>query len=258
MKRILTALVLIPPVVYLILAAPLAATTTVIALICLLCYHEYRGLAAGHGAGTAGPFGYAAGIVFLLAPGEYSAILLTVVAMLSLGLALRNSDMRQVLPQAAFVFLGVVYIFGPWRCAIALREMDPHLLFYAVVLNWVGDSAAYYGGRTFGKHRLAPVLSPKKTWEGTLCSVAASGIFGLLYLGRFVPEIPVWQVIALSVLANVSGQIGDLAESSVKRGAGVKDSGSLLPGHGGWLDRLDSTLFSLPVVYFWVTSPWLG
>ncbi len=256
MKRVLTALVLIPPAVYLIFAAPSVAAAAAIAVLCLLCYHEYRGLVAGHGAGTAGPFGYAAGLIFLLAPAEHTALLLTLVAMFSLCLALRNSDLRQVLPQAAFVFIGVVYIFGPWRCAVALREMNPHLLFYALVLNWVGDSAAYYGGRAFGKHKLAPVLSPKKTWEGTLFSVATSVIFGVVYLGRFVPEVPVWEVIALSALANVAGQIGDLTESSIKRGAGVKDSGTLLPGHGGWLDRLDSTLFSLPVVYFWVTSPW--
>ncbi len=117
------------------------------------------------------------------------------------------------------------------------------------MLNWVGDIGAYYVGRPFGKHKLAPRVSPKKSWEGSTASVVTSVLVGTLYLQRFIPGVPLWHAIALTIAANIAGQFGDLAESAMKRGAGVKDSGAILPGHGGFLDRVDSTLFALPVVY---------
>ncbi|MBV9441330.1 MAG: phosphatidate cytidylyltransferase, partial [Acidobacteriaceae bacterium] len=101
----------------------------------------------------------------------------------------------------------------------------------------------------FGKHRLAPVVSPKKSWEGAAASVAASVLFGFLYLKTLVPVIAFWHIAVLAILGNVAGQFGDLTESAFKRGANVKDSGNLLPGHGGMLDRVDSSLFALPTVY---------
>ena len=115
-------------------------------------------------------------------------------------------------------------------------------------MNWIGDSGAYYFGRNFGRHKLAPIVSPGKSWEGAAASLVVSVLFGVFVLPRFV-GIGLWQAAAVSVAANIAGQIGDLAESAIKRGAGVKDSGTLLPGHGGMLDRVDSSLFSLPVLY---------
>src|SRR5204862_6861715 len=103
--------------------------------------------------------------------------------------------------------------------------------------------------RRFGKHRLAPRVSPKKTWEGSVASVAASILLAGGYLLRWIPEVAIGHAMGITVVANVAGQVGDLAESAMKRGAGVKDSGAMLPGHGGFLDRVDSTLFSLPVIY---------
>jgi phosphatidate cytidylyltransferase len=120
---------------------------------------------------------------------------------------------------------------------------------YGLLLNWVGDIGAYYIGRPFGKHKLAPRVSPKKSWEGSIASVFTSAVVGTFYLQRFLPIVPLWQAAALSVAANIAGQLGDLAESAMKRGAHVKDSGVILPGHGGLLDRVDSTLFALPVIY---------
>ncbi len=116
-------------------------------------------------------------------------------------------------------------------------------------MNWSGDTAAYYVGRAIGKHKLSPILSPKKSWEGAIASVAGSLILGLLYLGHFTPDIPLWEIIIMAVVGNVAGQLGDLAESAMKRGAGVKDSGNILPGHGGILDRVDSSLFAIPIIY---------
>jgi phosphatidate cytidylyltransferase len=119
---------------------------------------------------------------------------------------------------------------------------------FGLAVNWIGDTAAYYFGRNFGKHKLAPVVSPGKSWEGAAASAAAAVLFGVFALPRFV-SIGMWQGGLIAVAANVAGQMGDLAESAIKRGAGVKDSGKLLPGHGGMLDRVDSSLFSLPVLY---------
>ncbi len=257
MKRVLTAVVLIPPVAYLVLAGNPTAVAVVVALVALLCFHEYRHLMTAYGYRTAGPFGYAAGIVLLVVT-RAELLVVTLVLLLTLVLSLRGRVLDRMLPEAALLFAGIVYIFGSWRCAIGLREISPHWLLFALVLNWVGDSAAYYGGRALGRHKLAPRISPKKTWEGAAFAVAAAVVFGVVYLHFFLPLVPVWKVIALAALANIAGQIGDLAESAMKRGAGVKDSGSLLPGHGGWLDRMDSTLFAMPVIYFWLLAPWNG
>ena len=121
------------------------------------------------------------------------------------------------------------------------------------MLNWVGDTAAYYAGKGFGRHKLAPRLSPAKSWEGAAASLLASVAFGALYLGWLLPVVPMGQRLAISAAGNIAGQIGDLSESAMKRGAGLKDSGTLLPGHGGWLDRVDSTLFAMPVIYLLIS-----
>jgi phosphatidate cytidylyltransferase len=123
-----------------------------------------------------------------------------------------------------------------------------------LALNWIADSFAYLGGRATGKHKMAPHLSPAKTWEGAAWSLGGALLFGYLFLRHFAPERSLAEVLALSVATNIAGQLGDLAESALKRGAKRKDSGSLLPGHGGWLDRLDSSLFSMPLVFLWLTK----
>jgi len=133
-----------------------------------------------------------------------------------------------------------------------LREENPHWLMYPLVLNWVGDTAAYYFGRLFGRHKMAERISPKKSWEGSVASLVTSVAVGAAYLWRFIPSVPIPAALGLTAVANISGQLGDLAESAMKRGASLKDSSDILPGHGGFLDRVDSTLFSLPVIYIWV------
>jgi phosphatidate cytidylyltransferase len=150
--------------------------------------------------------------------------------------------------------LGVAYVFGCWRFAIELHVISPFWLLFAVSLNWVGDTAAYLVGRRFGRHRLAPAASPNKSWEGSVASVLASVGYAALYFRWVYPHcgVPYLAVLGIAAVANMAGQMGDLAESALKRGAGLKDSGTLLPGHGGWLDRVDSTLFALPTVYLLV------
>jgi phosphatidate cytidylyltransferase len=253
MKRILTALFLIPFFCYIVLWAPYWAFLAVVAAVALMCFREYSNLAALHGIAKPGLFGYVAGLLLLLLPGKDGAFLV-LIAVLAMSLALRSREMAQALPDAAALLLGIAYVFGSLRCAIELRAINAYWLFFALSLNWAGDIAALYVGRAFGRHKLAPEISPGKSWEGSIGSTAASVIYGAFYFRWLLPNLPLAEVLGLTVVANVAGQLGDLSESAMKRGAGVKDSGNLLPGHGGWLDRVDSSLFALPVVYFVVSN----
>jgi phosphatidate cytidylyltransferase len=248
MKRILTAAALIPIIVYAVLWANFWIFLAVLTAVACLCYREYNDMAAGYGFGAPGPLGYGAGLLLMVWEGD--AWLVTVgVLCLALSLATRDRDLAKTLPRASLLFAGVVYIFGCWKCAISLREHNPHWLMYGLLVSWVGDIGAYYVGRRIGRHRLASRVSPKKSWEGAAASVAASALVAGAYLVRFVPGVSIPAAIGLTAAANVAGQLGDLAESAMKRGAGIKDSGGILPGHGGFLDRVDSTLFVLPVIY---------
>jgi phosphatidate cytidylyltransferase len=248
MSRVITALALVALALYLVFWA--ADWGFELAAVCmgLLCYWEYSGLVAAHGIPKSLLFGPLAGLLMLLRPDQLipGMGLLVIVALIA---ALRFANPRDILPSVASAFFGSFYTFLPWLFAIRLRRESVHLVFFALALNWIGDSAAYYTGRAWGRHKLAPIVSPKKSWEGAAASVVASVVFGLLYLGFVMPRVPWWQVVVMAMLGNIAGQFGDLAESAMKRGAGVKDSGNLLPGHGGMLDRVDSSLFALPTVY---------
>jgi phosphatidate cytidylyltransferase len=247
MKRLLTAAVLIPIILYVVLWANFWVFLAVLLTAAVLSYREYDGIAAAYGFGAPGPVGYGAGILLLVSEGQ-DGLLIAGIALLAMVLAMRSAELPKALPRAALLLLGTIYIFASWKCALPLRSLSPHWLMFALALNWVGDGAAYYIGRAFGRHKMAPRVSPNKSWEGAAASVAASMVVGAAYLPAVVP-ISFAAAILLAAAANIAGQVGDLAESAMKRGAGVKDSGSLLPGHGGFLDRVDSTLFALPVVY---------
>jgi len=265
MKRILTALVLIPVVVWLILKGPEWAFRGVLALIALLCYYEFdaiterAGASRGARSNTEAQAGIAsdrtaalivgmiAGLALLFVPDPGLASVL--IALLGMMLALRASNLADAMPRAAVFTLGVIYIFGAWRFARELHSLNPHWLMFALLLSWAGDTAAMYVGKSIGRHKLAPRVSPGKTWEGSIGSVVGGMLAGGVYAHYLIPSASLSIALALAAAGNIAGQLGDLCESALKRGAGVKDSGSSLPGHGGWLDRVDSTLFSVPVVY---------
>jgi len=248
MKRLLTALALIPIVVYTVLFANFWIFLAVVMAVACLCYREYDAIATAYGFGAPGPLGFAAGLLMLVFEGE-SWLLLTGIALLVLALSMRAEDLAKALPRASLLFIGVVYVFGSWKCALPLRALNPHWLMYGLLVSWAGDIGAFYVGRKFGRHKMAPRVSPKKSWEGAAASVVTAVVLAGAYLLRFIPGISVASAIAVTAAANVGGQLGDLAESAMKRGANVKDSGTMLPGHGGFLDRVDSTLFALPVIY---------
>ncbi len=254
MKRVLTALVLVPVAIYSVLFSPSQFFLALMALVAVLCFHEYSRITGAFAAP-----GYVAGLLILIAPLSQAALILFLTALAAMCLTLSAGDLAKGAARASAVVMGVAYVFGAWKTASLLHEVGGsalwnlnagrHWLLFALAVNWIGDTGAYYVGRRFGKNKLAPIVSPGKSWEGAAASAATAVLFGLVYLPLTIPGTPLWVAIAVSVVANAAGQIGDLAESALKRAAGVKDSGTLLPGHGGVLDRLDSSLFSIPVVY---------
>lgn len=153
-------------------------------------------------------------------------------------------------------FFGVLYVALLFSHFITLRLVPDgnRWLLFALAIVWSGDTGAYYGGRAWGKKKLSPVISPNKTVEGALAGLVASMCVGLILVRVFGldNDISVILTLFLALIAGVAGIFGDLTESYIKRWAGVKDSGKLIPGHGGLLDRVDSVLFSVPVVYYFI------
>lgn len=244
MTRILTAAVLIPLSVWTVLAAPAWAFLLMAALVGMAAFHEFDQIAGA----KSGWLGMAAGVALLLTP-EPTLPWLVVIAGVLMALELGAPDLKNALPAVSAALLGIVYIFGAWRCAVLLREVNPHWLMVALLVSWAGDTAAMYVGKAWGRRKLAPRVSPGKTVEGAVASVIAGALAAALYTHYLLPFEQLPTVLLVGAAANIAGQLGDLCESAFKRGAGVKDSGNTLPGHGGWLDRIDSSLFSIPAVY---------
>lgn len=155
---------------------------------------------------------------------------------------------------SASTLFGVLYLGLPFTLLVQLRQFDRdqyHLLtLYPLIMVWIGDTAAYYGGRLLGRHKLAPRVSPGKTWEGTVTSIVVVTAVGYFYMKRELPDLHWALNLFTAITVNIAGQLGDLAESALKRGVGVKDSGTILPGHGGILDRVDALLFAIPVLWY--------
>ncbi|MCL4796337.1 MAG: phosphatidate cytidylyltransferase [Bryobacteraceae bacterium] len=259
MKRLLTGLVMLPLFFWIVAYGPDAVFLGALAVVGCFCLYEFFGILAArfpeYESVQRNPAGYAAGLFLLILPSS-EGLFLTLFALLALLLTLRSRDLGAVIPLAGGLVLGVLYVFGPWRAAVGLRAIGPWWMLFALAVNWAGDTFAYYTGRAIGKRKLAPRVSPGKSWEGTIASSLASMGLGVLYLHYLQPGTPAGWAVLLCFAANAAGQLGDLAESALKRGAGVKDSGTLLPGHGGWLDRVDSSLFSVPVVYWLLSQEW--
>jgi len=147
---------------------------------------------------------------------------------------------------------GLIFIALPLSTVVRLVSVDvigPRLLLFTLVLVWVGDTLAFFTGRYLGRLRMAPNLSAAKTWEGAVANLVGSLAVGAVFAGwlSFDP----WHTVAMAGLANIAGQVGDLLESAYKRSSGVKDSGTLLPGHGGVLDRIDALILAAPVVWYY-------
>jgi phosphatidate cytidylyltransferase len=254
MKRVLTALLLIPIVYYLVFYGPGLIVRGVLAAAAMLCLHEFFLLSKHRGFPPFFVLGYATGAVFVVMPQLAQPIAFIVLTMLLMMLGLvPPRPIMAVYGATASTLFGLIYVCGPFALGGLLHDASPHWLFLVLLLAWVGDSAAYYVGRAIGKHKLAPSVSPGKTWEGTIASAFFAILAGVVYLHYFEPErVSLVVALLLSLTVNIAGQLGDLAESALKRSASLKDSGTLLPGHGGMLDRMDNFLFAAPVAYLWL------
>jgi phosphatidate cytidylyltransferase len=274
MKRILTATVLIVAVFALIFFGQLWMITLAAAIVAELAVYEYLKLAAvgaeANGAHLRIPVWWmaiATAVAFIVTLPNFPVdAQLPVLSALTLILFAWNgfrAPLIQVLPDTAQGLFGLIWIAYPLTLVPLLwkQENGPALVLFLMVCVWAGDIAALYIGKAFGKHKLAPRLSPGKTWEGSIASivgsVAAAGLViwigdVLTARGNLILHItePIWQTLVLAAVLNVAAQLGDLLESAVKRGAGVKDSGTMLPGHGGILDRIDALLLAAPVLWF--------
>jgi phosphatidate cytidylyltransferase len=265
MKRVFTSILLILAVFALLFLGQLWMLTLAACLVAELAAYEYRALANAGGARI--PLWWMAAATALLfyvtyyRPTEAQLPVLSALALVLLAWTGFRGTLDRVLPDAALGLFGLVYVAYPLTLLPLIWDRDDGkpLLLFLMVSVWAGDIAALYVGRAWGRHKLSP-LSPNKTWEGTFASVAGSVVAGLgvVYLGEALSARgntvlhilqPVWQSAVLAVVINVAAQLGDLLESAIKRGAGVKDSGTLLPGHGGVLDRIDALLLAAPVLW---------
>jgi phosphatidate cytidylyltransferase len=181
-------------------------------------------------------------------------LLVTLVCVTSVPL-LGRSPLEQSLRDGAMTLFGVLYL-GLTLGMLSMTRLLPQgewLIFFLLLVTWASDTGAYYVGTLYGRHRLAPTISPKKTVEGLVGGLIAAIIAGYIARWWFLPELSGLDCLILAALLTFAGLWGDLAESAMKRTVGMKDSGGILPGHGGMLDRLDSLLFATPVFYYYVS-----
>jgi phosphatidate cytidylyltransferase len=267
MKRILTALILIPLVLLLVFLGPKWLVTLAVAVVATMAAWEYLILAEKTGANPPRAAVLTAILVLFAGCFAWPDQAVAILGILSLGLlvyCIFSRPVEQVLADAATSIFALLYTGLTLTALPALiaQANGPSLVVFLLCVVWAGDIAALYVGRAWGRHKLAPALSPNKSWEGSLASVAAGllvtgGLLGLAHLFAAqwdkvwlsYPE-DLWFWLTLSVVVNVAAQVGDLAESALKRSAGVKDSGNLLPGHGGVLDRIDALLLAAPVLWY--------
>ncbi len=283
-------MVLIPIVLVLILRAPVPVLAVVAAVVALLTVSEFLKLTESYGVKPFYKATYVFVSLFfvLLAinPGSAKPLLSTAIFVYTLAFAaaiapfvfltigMRRDDLSRSYPAAAASVFAFTYIALPMGMLVQIREQwsGAFLLLYLLLLVWAGDIFAYFVGKSVGRHLMSPRISPKKTWEGAVASLIASLVIGMLLYNYALPictwllnlhlierrdgffaleRPPLWPTILLSATINIAAQLGDLVESLIKRGAGVKDSGTILPGHGGMLDRIDALLFAAPVLWYY-------
>jgi phosphatidate cytidylyltransferase len=254
MARVLSALVMLPVVVGVIWFLPAWGTLILALAVLAPAALEFATLAEQRGASLPRPLVVvlsAVVCVVMAMPGVPVEMALlaavVVVGAVSVGLASPEED---VLRRAGVGFMACVYIGLPVGALVAVRsELGPQALLLVLFTVMASDVAQFYGGRTLGRHLLAPVVSPKKTVEGAVSGVIVGGVV-LAGFGTFwAPEVPTPWLVGLGIVLALLGIVGDLFESLLKRSAGVKDASGLIPGHGGMLDRIDAMLLVAPVYY---------
>ena len=270
-KRVITALWGIP----LLIAAiwfdkPLPWFTILLAIWGLLAVFEFYRMVAASKIAPLTYFGLVWTLLFILSTSPellsllkpyfnldlLTPLLLTSAVVLSLIWLLLRPQKERAFASWAWTIAGILYIGWLLSYFVALRGVDDgrNWVFFALFATFGSDTAAFFSGRALGRHHLAPSISPGKTWEGAIGGIFGAIMISLLFTLPTPLSLPLsyWQAILLGLLVSIFGQLGDLVESLLKRNMGVKDSGKLLPGHGGFLDRIDSVVFAGIVVYYYV------
>jgi phosphatidate cytidylyltransferase len=251
MKRLLTAAVGIPAVVLLTIYGPRWLFVLVASGLSALMIEEFLNLNAARGRARPGRWFPVLGALVTAAFAINFSMVCSVLALVTMVLASAGvfaHSIEKVLDSLTSGIAALVY------CSILMGFvilLPSSALLTLLGIIWAGDSLAYYGGRAFGRHPLAPVVSPKKTVEGAVAGLVGSVLAAILIGIRLLGQSLLPMAVAGLLIGGV-GQIGDLSESALKRSAGVKDSSSILPGHGGILDRLDSLLFAAPIFYWFL------
>ena len=258
LKRWLTAIVAVPLLFAIIFFGSDLLFSAVIIGVILLGVNEYHHIVFGEGH----PWEKAEGMVvgFMIPFATYLGNMQWLPAVLSFSVLLVffmyllriKEDHFDILPVGKLI-LGFMYVPLMMSYFILIRRLDQGVLwiFFLLVLAFSGDVTAYYVGKNFGKKKLLPLVSPNKTVEGTIGLIAGSTAGCILFQQIFFPALIVWHAAALGFFGSVLGQLGDLCESAMKRASGVKDSGVILPGHGGILDRMDCLIFIAPFIYYY-------
>ena len=253
LQRVLSALVILPPFLLVLLYAPVEIFSLLVLAVSFVALYEYSnllkqaGLPVSRGSCYLSAIGltsaaYLGGWPWLSPALILGLLLLTLTAIASAQEA--NGKFAAVL-HGTFGVLGISWCLSHF---VVLRAMEAGqwYLLYMCVIVWVNDSMAMYTGKLLGRRRLAAALSPGKTWEGAVGGTLSGVVTAGAASSFLVPQLPLWQSALLGFLITLAAQISDLGESMLKRYAGVKDSSGLIPGHGGGLDRIDSMLFAAP------------
>jgi phosphatidate cytidylyltransferase len=262
--RELTALIVLPFAIWIVGWSHPYVFDAAIALVSVLALHEF--LALGTRKGYDMPIVLCILITlfiiaaFILKQVSVEMGMFVTLLVIPASYVFRKSSVEDALPSSAIAVLATMYVGMLGGSMIRLRSdfgpvIGPNLIFFLLLVVWLGDAGAYYVGKRFGKHKLSPRISPKKTVEGLVGGVITSAITAIVIHLTFFPQIRLVHAIVVGIVLSISGVIGDLAESMWKRSAAVKDSGTLIPGHGGFLDRFDSILFTAPILYvYWALS----
>lgn len=258
-KRYVGAAILAPFLIFLFIGG--VYLKVLLGLVSLMGMYEFYKVVKSKGINCFYPLGYLACVIyFVFLEYMYSGnnLMYLVIALTFISMCIPVFNNKYNFIDAGITVMGFIYIAMAFSFIVLLeqKEYGNYLIWFIFIVSWVADSAAYYCGKTFGKHKLSPIVSPKKSVEGFIGGICfamiAAAIYGII-ISKYGVNIEVYHYIIMGLLGSVFGTVGDLIASSIKRYVGVKDYSNLIPGHGGILDRFDSILMVSVVFFYYVT-----
>jgi phosphatidate cytidylyltransferase len=256
-EKIWMGFLIVPPVIFLIAIGPPSILFLMVLLATFFGLREFYNLALPHSKQAERIVGMGLGLILslILSYSDMKVVFPFIVFLLLFlsVLFMRTSEnLSSTISNIGITLFGIFYIGFLLSHVSLIRKMEDGMLWvlFLIATVWAGDISAFLSGSLFGRHKLYPKISPKKTYEGLGGAIVGTVIVALAFARLFIPHLQRWPCILLAIGIGILGQLGDFAESMLKRSAQVKDSGSLIPGHGGMLDRLDSFLFSAPFLHY--------